>query len=205
MRSVSMSLLVCLCLICAEAVAENTSVMLVISPVVEDFFQNAQDGRDPGFTENTDELIVIGTINAPTFSVEGINSVSLSDADGNPISLTIDQFSLYSEFDDGVYNSMRMLFTIPENILEKGALRLTWGDDISANNRQIEHIPVYLGEKERYRTFTWEEQPEGDDGAGYAATVEVIVDNYADTYYLWYLLPMVLIFTLLFVKKIALK
>ena len=110
-----------------------------------------------------------------------------------------------SEFDNGVYNSIRILFTIPESIPEKGGLRLTWGDDISANNRQVKHIAVYLEDKERYRTFTWEEQPTGDEGGSYAATLEVIVDDYAGTYYLWYLLPMALIFTLLFVKKIALK
>jgi hypothetical protein len=205
MRFVSAIILICLCLICAEARADNTSVMLVIRPVTDDFFDNAQNGQDQELKGYDDELIVIGTINAPDFAVQDINNVTLFDATGSPIPLTIEKSSLYSEFDDGFYNLMRISFRIRESILAQGALRLTWGSDISANNRQIDHIQVYLGEKERYRTFSWEAQPTGDDGGSYAATLEVIVDDYADTYYLWYLLPMALIFALLFVKKIALK
>ena len=127
------------------------------------------------------------------------------DPNDSPIPLIVDTSSLYSEFDDGVCNSMRIMFRIRESVVEKGGLRLVWGNEISVNNTQVDQISIYREDKDRYRTFNWEAQPEGDDGGSYAATLEVIVDDYADTYYLWYLLPMALIFTLLFVKKIALK
>ena len=200
MRSVAVILLLLLCLMSSETFAESSSVMLVIKPVAEDFFDFAQDGHDQERTGDDDERIVIGTINAPDFSVQEINNVALFDANGSQISLTIETSSLYSEFDDGIYNSMRILFRIRESMLQKGALRLTWGTDIAAKNQQVEQLPIYLEEKERYRTFSWEAQPSGDDRGSYAATLEVIVDDYADTYYLWYLFPMALMFILLFVK-----
>lgn len=198
-------LLICWCFIFTQAFADTTSVMLVISPVADDFFDNAQEGRNPELKGYDDERIVIGTIDAPGFSVQGMTHVVLFDANGASIPLVIDKSSLYSEFNDDVYNSMRISFRIRESVLEQGALRLTWGSEISANNRQVDQISIYLTEKDRYRTFTWEERPAGDDGGSYAATFEVIVDDQADIYYLWYLLPMALIFALLFVKKIALK
>jgi hypothetical protein len=178
--------------------------MLVIKPVTDDFFIQAQDGRGPERTAD-DERIIIGTLDAPELAIQQTNQIALFGPTGAPIPLTIETSSLYSEFDDGYYNVVRILFKVPENILQQGALRLAWGDEISANNTEVEQIMVYREEQDHYRTFTWEAQPEGDDGGSYTATLEVIVDDYADTYYLWYLLPMALIFTLLFVKKMTFK
>lgn len=204
-RLISVVLLVCSCFIHIEARADSTSAMLLIRPVADEFFDNARDGRDQDLEGYDDELIVIGMIDIPDFAIQGSNQVALFDPNDSPIPLIVDTSSLYSEFDDGVYNSMRIMFRVRESVVEKGGLRLVWGNEISANNTQVDQISIYREDKDRYRTFNWEAQPEGDDGGSYAATVEVIVDDYADTYYLWYLLPMVLIFTLLFVKKIALK
>lgn len=197
--------LVCLGLMGHEAQAETDSVMLVIRPVADDFFEEARTGPDPERKGDADERIVIGIIDAPELVIQDTNQVILLDPEGSPVPLTIETSSLYSEFDDEYYNSMRILFRVSERVLQQGALRLTWGDEVSANNTEVAQIPIYLEEQDRYRTFSWEALPEGDDGGSYAATLEVIVDDYADTYYLWYLLPMALIFVLLFVKKVALK
>lgn len=201
---ISWILLVGLSLICPVSLAETTNIMLVIKPVTDDFFIQAQDGRDPERTAD-DERIVIGTLDAPELAIQQTNQIVLFGPTGDPIPLTIETSSLYSEFDDGYYNVIRILFRVSESVVQQGALRLTWGDEISANNTEVKQILIYREERDRYRTFTWDIQPEGDDGGSYAATLEVIVDDYADTYYLWYLLPMALIFTLLFLKKIALK
>jgi hypothetical protein len=96
---------------------------------------------------------------------------------------------------------MRIAFLIPEADLEKGALRISWGDSVTSNNRLVDRIDLYQQSKDQYRTFVCEEQPRGNDAANYSSSVVVIVDDKADIYYLWYLLPIVLIFILLFVRK----
>ena len=113
--------------------------MLVVEPVTESFFAQAHDGDDPEFTGD-DERIVIGTIDAPELAIQQINQIVLFDPDGVPIPLTIERSSLYSEFDDGYYNVVRFLFRVPEPVLETGGLRVVWGDEISANNTQVEQI-----------------------------------------------------------------
>ncbi len=181
------------------------SAMLVVRPASEGFFRNALDGADPSLQGREEGVMVVGTINAPTFGVENVRQMALYDAAGAPIPLIIDSSSLYSEFDDENIDSLRIGFLTSETILGKGALRLDWGDGVSAENREVGRIRMYRDHKTRYRTFDWRDRPRGDDGDKFSATLEVIVDDAADKYYLWHLLPMALIFILLFVRKSLLK
>lgn len=191
--------------LCASAEAENGSVFLAIRPVPDDFFDDARDGEDPELAGRERPLYVIGIFNPPGFSIRSIGNVTLHDAGNNTITLLIDKSSIYSEFDDGAINSVRIAFVVDEKALEGGMPRIEWGPDVSAENMEVQGITAYLGDRERYRTFTIEERPAGGDSSSYVATLEVIVDDYADVYYLWYLLPMALIFGMLFVRKIFLK
>ncbi|MDX9702342.1 MAG: hypothetical protein RBU23_04755 [Candidatus Auribacterota bacterium] len=180
----------------------KADVMLTLHPVSESFFEDALSGTDPCLPAEGG-LIVIGTFSDPLFAVSGVNSVSLFDSDGNRVALTAERSSLYSEFDDGEINSMRIKFILPSNESGIPVLRLTWGDTVSSDNSMVDSLAVYDGNKDSYRHFTWRPQPDGDDSTSYSATLDVIVDNKADTYYLWYLLPVALIFTVLLVRRFS--
>ncbi len=181
------------------------SAMLVVRPASEGFFRNALAGTDPMLEGLDESVMVVGAVNAPSFGVENVRQMALYDADGKPIPLIIDTSSLYSEFDDGNIDSLRIAFASSEAILGKGALRLEWGAGVLAENREVERIRIYREHKDRYRTFDWRDQSKGDGAGKFAATLEVIVDDEADMYYLWYLLPMALIFILLFIRKSLLR
>jgi hypothetical protein len=201
---IPLALIVCIGLFAACAIADEASVLLTIKPVYDDFFNKASDGHCPDLNGMDDALFIVGTFNPPTFSVKSTDNMALSAADGTPISMIIDKSSLYSEFEGAGINSMRFAFVISEKVLAKGAPTLKWGSDIAANNSEVEEIIIFNGDKQRYRTFSWEERLKNSEGP-YVATIEVIVDDYADTYYLWYLMPMALIFGLLFFKKALLR
>ena len=188
-------------LVSAHGIAQEKSDLLIMKPVTDDFQTNIHVGADPKLSGSDNGIIVVGMLDMPYFSVQDASQVTLNDADGNSVPLWIDTSSLYSEFDDGYINLMRIAFLIPESNLEKGALRLSWGDSVGAENRVVDQIDLYQESRDRYRTFICEEQPRGNDAANFSSSVVVIVDDKADIYFLWYLLPIVLIFILLFVRK----
>ena len=188
-------------LISKNGIAQEKSDLLIVKPVSDDFQTNITVGTDPKLSGVDDGIIVVGLLDMPYFSIQEINQVALHDADGVPVPLWIDVSSLYSEFDDGTINLMRIAFLIPEADLEKGALRISWGDHVTSENNLVDHIDLYQESREKYRTFVCEEQPRGNDAANFSSSVVVIVDDKADIYFLWYLLPIVLIFILLFVRK----
>ena len=190
-----------LLLIPTDGITQEKSDLLIVLPVSDDFQANIPVGADPKLSGSGNDIIVVGMLDMPYFSVQKTSQVSLSDADGVPVPLWIDASSLYSEFDDGTINLMRIAFLIPKANLEKGALRISWGDGITSENRMVDHIDLYLESRGQYRTFVCEEQPRENDAANYSSSVVVIVDDKADIYFLWYLLPIVLIFILLFVRK----
>lgn len=191
-------------LLCTPFVhAQEQSLLLFIKPVEDDFFQSAQAGTDPLLTSNAEGKIVIGTINPPELSVQDISHIALYDAAGRLVPLQVEKSTVYSEFDDSEINGMRIKFVATDTQIVDGAFRFVWGGDVSSpNNSFVDRFVIYDGDRQSYQTFTWEKQPHGDDAGTYSATLEVIVDDQADTYYLWYLLPLGLIFGLLLVRRL---
>jgi hypothetical protein len=185
--------------------AEEKSDLLIVRPIGGDFNTNIDAGTDPKLTGVEKGILVVGLLDMPYFSVQDARQVALYGADGKPISLWIEKSSIYSEFDDGNINQMRIAFLIPEADLEKGALRLSWGNSVSSTSRLVDRIDLYQKSKDRYRTFTCEKQPRGNDATNYSSSVTVIVDDKADIYFLWYLLPIVLILVLLIVRKVLVR
>ncbi|MCX7703513.1 MAG: hypothetical protein N2234_05375 [Planctomycetota bacterium] len=176
------------------------SVILTIREVPDDFFDNAILDENETCEEGT--FIVIGIFNAPSFSIKSLNNITVQDANSRQIPLQIERASVYREFDE--INSVRLAFKVSKEALSSGSLRLAWGDDVSATNSEVERLRINAAHKERYRTFGWEEAPKGGSGEEFSsATLEVIVDDSANLYYLWYLLPMALIFSLLLVRKVS--
>ena len=183
-------------------IAGEKSDLVIIKPMDMAFLTAGMDGgSDPKLDGLDGSVVVIGRLDMPYFAIEDAGQVALYDADGKPIPLWIETSSLYSEFDDGTINMMQIAFTMPEARIESGPLRLSWGDSVASENRMMDRIPLYTQSKDRYRTFVCEAQPRGNDAGNFSSSVVVIVDDKADIYFLWYLLPMVLVFVLLFVRK----
>ena len=200
-RTTTILIVLGILLVSLDGIAQEKSDLLIVKPFSEDLQTNIPVGADPNLSGSDHDILVVGMLDMPYFSIQNTSQVALSDADGVPVLLLVDTSSLYSEFDDGTINLMRIAFLIPEADLEKGALRISWGDSVTSDNRLVDRIDLYQQSKDQYRTFVCEEQPRGNDAANYSSSVVVIVDDKADIYYLWYLLPIVLIFILLFVRK----
>jgi len=182
--------------LCAPAFGGGSAVLVVRNAPDDMFTDSEAGGAEIEHGENT--YTVIGLLNPPSLSAAEVANVAIYDADSKPVRLRIEESSIYREFDD--INSMRVVFEVDRSILAKGPLRVEWGGEVSAENEIVEKILVNPGERERYKTFVVEERPAAGDDSQFAK-IEVIVDDAADLYYLWYLLPMVLIFGMLAVRK----
>ena len=189
--------------------AGENEVLLFLQPISEEEFTGMnveiQDGDDPLLAGQKNTFMVIGIFNDPSFSIQGFQQVTAYDEDDQPLSLIIDRSSLYSEFDDGEINSMLIALLIDKKTFQSGSLRLSWGEEIKAGNRKVDKINVYRNHLDRYCTFNWEAESQQDGRETYASSVEILVDDYSDTYYLWYLLPLFLLFILLIIRKKSLK
>jgi hypothetical protein len=200
--NVFISLALCLAPVAGAQDEEPESVVLVLKQVPDDFFDAAPTGDIPSGQLSDDTFTVVGLFNAPTFAVSSVNNVAVLDAAGKQLPLRIESASLYREFEDEDINMMRFAFEIGRTAFSAGPPKLVWGKKVKAQNVEVEKLLVDPAKKERYRTFTWEVIPVRAQGQSSVATLEVIVDERADIYYLWYLLPMALIFGLLFLRKI---
>jgi len=184
-----------------KTVSGEKSVLICTKPMMEGFFKNIKDGNNLELEGKDNPIVVVGRLTDPSFSIKDISNIILYDGAGEVIPLTVDQSSIYSEFGDKI-NSVFISFTITGKTLDKGTPRLVWGDDIKAeSNKLVPEIYIYRGDKDKYMMFEWVQEPKLEDKNVYTATVEVVVDEHADVYYLWYLLPIVLIFGLLLIRK----
>lgn len=179
--------------------AEKQTMNVVITKPANDFFEKSEAGLDP-LLKNNDKFMVTGIINHPNFSILDTNQIAVIDDNGNKITLYIEEQSIYSEFDDDEINSIKIAFLINAS-KEQSAFILEWGDSVKAENKNVSEIKIFSEHKSLYRNFLLEQPQNTGNSSEYAATLEVIVDNNADVYYLWYLLPMILIFVLLFIRK----
>lgn len=178
----------------------SESAVLVVRAAPDDFFTDAVTDDSQTHEHRDGYITVIGLINMPSFSIAQIGNVTVRDARSRQIQLVVDSLSIYREFDD--INQMRVAFQISEEALAAGSPTLVWGPDITADNIEIDRILVDGTSRERYRTFSWEECAGGVNQNSQVATIEVVVDDTADLYYLWYLLPMGLIFLLLALRRL---
>lgn len=183
--------------------AKQGEALLSIFKPDTGLFSNAENGKNPDL-ENSDKIFVTGIINFPDFMIKTIDNFSIIDADGKNIHAIAEKKSIYSEFGDEI-NSMRIGFFVDKKMLEKGSLKLIWGEKIKSENKITEKITFYKGSMEEYRIFEVLKHSDTGPGQIYSASIDVVVDDKAQQYYLAYLLPMALLFLLLLIKKINSK
>jgi hypothetical protein len=96
---------------------------------------------------------------------------------------------------------MAIAFELDPRALSGGLPQLTWGPGVSATNRLIPDLAFDPAAAGRIRQFTVQASA-GEGEAPRFATIEIIADSKSDRYYLWYLLPMTMIFGLLVIRKL---
>lgn len=143
--------------------------------------------------------LVFGRLTGFDFAVENPENLRILDGAGNVLPLTVETNTIFREFDEII--ALTLAFELDPRTLAKGNPRAEWGADVQGTIQDVAVISFPEHATNRLHTFT------PDDGGAPAAdptqfaTIEIIADSQADKYYLWYLLPMVVIFVLLIIRK----
>ena len=144
----------------------------------------------------TGHLRFIGSFGEQGFSVPSLENITVKNSSGSQIPLIIEESSLVQEFGSTV--SLWLSFDVPaDGFSQEKPLTIEWGKDVSALNSTVKSMKVDIATANSYRTFTWRKK---NDGSSFA-TIEVVADSRADYYFLWYLLPIAVIFIILTVRK----
>lgn len=147
----------------------------------------------------TGSLLIFGRIDDPSFSIAGPDQVTVIASGGRQVPLLIDEKSIFREFGNIV--SMKIAFTAAESELAAGDLLLRWGPDVCAANVAGGEISSSGIAGDRLRQFRIMRTASGAEPPS-VATIQVIADSHAGWYFLWYLLPISVIFALLTIRKI---
>jgi hypothetical protein len=187
-------------LLAARMVGAAESVRLQLEPVQVDPF--AAPAGEAVARPAEGMVLVVGRFDHPDFRVADANQLEVLAPDGRRIPLLVDSTSVFMEFDRIV--SLRLAFEVPAAEAGDGAgdFRLRWGPDVVSLNVMAWSLEIDPAHLDAYRGFTWSEPAGalGDDTQ--FASIEVIADSTAEYHFLYYLLPMALIFTLLTIRKI---
>lgn len=208
MKKVTFFISILILSVLCRATEKDTSskhLLLSVRPASAEEIKNIQKGADPAL-KKSGTVKIFGRIDAPNFSISDVSQIKLITSGGDEIKMTAWEDSFHSEFGDEFINSLKISFILPKKRIDGEELFLLWGEDISSSKIEKSESPgFYRKSLERYYIFTWEKVPEKNDLADYSTTVEVIVDDQSDLYHYWYLLPMLLIFIMLFIRKYTRK
>jgi hypothetical protein len=160
----------------------------------------AADPRAEALRPDPGQVLVCGRFDPPGFYVDDVNQLTVFGPDGRPLPLTVDASSLFVEFDQIV--SLRVCFALPEAVADAADLELRWGPDVRAENLQVPALALDAAQPQLYRGFRIRRQAGAGTGDTQVASIEVIADSSAEYHFLWYLLPMGVIFVLLTIRKI---
>ena len=185
------------------AAAESVNLRLV--PATDALFVSDSAARarpDPSVIRPAQaQVAVVGRIDHPRLSLSDVSRVTVIGPDGNAVPLRVESRSLFIEFDRIV--SMRLcFFARSEDVAAGRPFVLKWGTDVQAENVKAERLAFDAAQRERVREFRWRPEPSSPAAAANVTTIEVIADSSAEYHFLWYLLPMALIFVLLTIRKI---
>jgi len=186
---------------CGAVAPCSESVKLKLVPAREELFREEMEA--PNAAPGEDQVLVFGRFDDARFRVANTGQITVIAPDGRQVPLTIEKTSVFFEFDRVV--SLRFFFAADRKDIEAGAgsFEIRWGPDVKTGNRQVERIALDPGRRDDCREFRWfRPKKTADDPDSQVTTVTVIADSYADYYFMWYLVPMALIFVLLTIRKI---
>lgn len=174
---------------------------LEIRDIPEGFSIATGDGPNTLPAPAAGTFLVAGSFGPADFAVADPAQVRALDADGRVLPLAVESATLLAEF--GEISGMRIAFELPAESLARGLPRLEWGADVTNVTRLVDRFVLPAAAMPAaVRTFTIAAAAgSAPEGPPQFATLEVIADSRADTYYLWYLLPIAMVFALLAVRK----
>lgn len=173
--------------------AATQSVEIELAPLREELL----DREGPPVIPEAGRLLVVGRFDDPRLGIENINQITVLTAGGRQLPLQIESDSIYFEFDRIV--SLRFFFTVDGS--ETGSLSIQWGPDVRAQNAKVKQLALDPAHRDLYREFRWRPRESAPKEESSVASIEVIADSSAEYHFLWYLLPMAVIFVLLTIRK----
>ena len=197
-RSVAMLAGILWCLF-SGALSAAESVRLRPLPAPEGLFEKREGAAL--ITPEPGQVVVVGRVDDGVFAIENIDQVTMAAPDGRRIALNIEAESIrLSEFDEIV--SLRYFFSVrAEEIAAGGTYEFQWGRGVRAANRRVGAVVFDAAHRASFREMA--AAPAGSPAARtQLASVEVEAVSGAEYYFLWYLLPMALIFVILTMRKI---
>jgi hypothetical protein len=181
----------------AAAAAGEDSLRLVVEAAGEDLFMEPATGGerlDPGPGR------AACLLRYDRFELESTDQVTVIAPDGEAVPLVIETCSIFEEFNE-IIVGLRLYFVVPEGRARPGedVYELKWGPEVSATNSRVERLFLDPDLCDRYRALR--AAPAGGEDST-TASIVIIADSSADYHFLWYLLPMAMIFALLTVRKV---
>lgn len=164
----------------------------------------AAEGQ-PDAVPGPGQVLVVGRCEGPDFAIDGVNQVELVAPGGRRVPLHVEEPRIYRDpVADNKIVSLRVYFLAGESEVAPGAgsFELRWGPEVKAANRKVASIVPDPASRKSYREFRRRVPPAAAGTGGQSSSIIVIADSKADYYFMWYLVPMVLIFVLLTVRKI---
>ena len=182
----------------APLCADGTAELLLAEAPDRLFEQESPPDADP-VLPGVGQVVVVGLVDYPDFAVSDPAHLAVLMPDGRQLPLLIEGEGLVSEF--GEIIALRCAFMASAESAGDG-FRLVWGPEIAAANSTVPRLVLDPSRRRDYRQFSRKPKPADPGAESSVATVEVIADSTAEYHFLWYLLPMAVIFTLLTVRKI---
>jgi len=143
--------------------------------------------------------LVYGRLAGSGFAVDRPEQIRAFDGAGNPVRLTVETKTAFREF--GEIIALTVAFELDPRTLVGGPPRFEWGEDVHADPHAVAALSFPPQAASRIRVFAPDAGEAAPDAAQQFATIDIIADSHADRYYLWYLLPMAVIFALLIARK----
>lgn len=148
-------------------------------------------------------ILAFGRMDHEGFDISDISELTVEGPHGDQLPLLIDTSSIITEF--GGIVSLRFAFELAaeEAHPDDTAFRILWGGGVEAQNEKTGQIFIDPDKRELYRRLVRREGPGEGAAAGEPySTIVVIADSTAEYHFLWYLLPMGLLFILLTIRKL---
>jgi hypothetical protein len=179
----------------AAAAEPPKSLELYAEPAGEELFRDLPSG---GAVPNpaAGQVVLVGRYDR--LDIADLSQITLEAPGGRRLPLMVESSSIFVEFGK-VIAALRFcaVMNAAEAAPGSGPFVLRWGPDVRADNTKIEKISADGARRDLYRSL----RPRSG-AASSVATLEVIADSSAEYHFLWYLLPMALVFGLLLLRKL---
>jgi hypothetical protein len=178
----------------------SESVVLTVEEAGEELFLELTPDGEPLRPEKG-KAACVGRFDR--LSVKDVSQVTVTGPDGKRLPLVIEASSIFVEFDKIV--ALRFCFLVDADRARPGEDSFTfqWGPDVRASNTKVERLVLDSALRASYRSLRQRTASGARDST--TASITVIADSSADYHFLWYLLPISLIFAVLTARKLMVR